>query len=183
MQNRYKTHDGKVCIELNLRVIQQLFDMRDPAPFRDRDLDDDAASYILSAVREFPLKTPLKLIIYFAEEQPGGVDESSIRAAVHNHFAHEATLAHRMLKSLFRDGEASLAIGSAFLAVCISLAGLLFRGTPSLFERVLGEGLLIIGWVAMWRPLDVFLYGWWPLLRQKRYLNKLANLEIELTSS
>lgn len=25
------------------------------------------------------------------------------------------------------------------------------------------EGLIILGWVANWRPIEVFLYDWWPL--------------------
>ena len=30
------------------------------------------------------------------------------------------------------------------------------------------EGLVIIGWVAMWQPVQVFLYGWWPIREQQR---------------
>ncbi len=28
---------------------------------------------------------------------------------------------------------------------------------------VIREGLLIGGWVAMWRPLEVCQYDWWPI--------------------
>ncbi len=39
------------CIDISLRLAEQLFDGRDPAPFRERDLDEDAADYILAAAQ------------------------------------------------------------------------------------------------------------------------------------
>ena len=40
------------------------------------------------------------------------------------------------------------------------------------------KALLIVGWVANWRPLEVFLYDWRPLrLRQKLY-DALSQMEI-----
>jgi hypothetical protein len=46
---------------------------------------------------------------------------------------------------------------------------------------VLQEGLLIMGWVAMWRPIDIFLYDWWPIWRHKRIHSRIARLPIELS--
>jgi hypothetical protein len=34
------------------------------------------------------------------------------------------------------------------------------------------EGLLIVGWVAMWRPLEIFLYDWRPIWRRCRLYAK-----------
>lgn len=39
---RYRREEGAVCIDLRLRSERQLFDLRDPAPFRERDLDHAA---------------------------------------------------------------------------------------------------------------------------------------------
>jgi len=43
---------------------------------------------------------------------------------------------------------------------------------------VLGEGLLILGWVALWRPLEIFLYEWWPLRRRMNVLRQLAQAPV-----
>jgi hypothetical protein len=48
--------------------------------------------------------------------------------------------------------------------------------------RILGEGLLILGWVAMWGPLDVFLYGWWPIVGRCRILERLAVVDVDLVA-
>ena len=38
--------------------------------------------------------------------------------------------------------------------------------------------MLIAGWVAMWRPLEIFLYDWWPIRRRIRVLGKLSAMPI-----
>jgi hypothetical protein len=43
---------------------------------------------------------------------------------------------------------------------------------------IFGEGMLIIGWVAMWRPLEIFLYEWVPIRRRCRILSKLAEMPV-----
>ena len=46
------------------------------------------------------------------------------------------------------------------------------------FGEFLSEGLLIIGWVANWRPAEIFLYDWRPMKRQREILDELANMDI-----
>jgi hypothetical protein len=44
--------------------------------------------------------------------------------------------------------------------------------------EILDEGLLIIGWVAMWRPLEIFLYEWVPLNRRCHTFTKLSKIPV-----
>jgi hypothetical protein len=46
--------------------------------------------------------------------------------------------------------------------------------------EVLGEGLLIIGWVALWRPVEMFLYDWWPVLRRAWRFEAIARMPVEV---
>jgi hypothetical protein len=48
------------------------------------------------------------------------------------------------------------------------------------WSQVAAEGLLIMGWVAMWRPIQTFLYDWWPIRRTCDIYAKLATLPVEL---
>ena len=41
------------------------------------------------------------------------------------------------------------------------------------FAGVARESLLIGGWVAMWRPLEVFLYDWWPIRAEAKSLRSI----------
>ena len=74
----------------------------------------------------------------------------------------------------------SLAIGIMFLIACLVLRrALVIRSLPT-DRAVIGEGLLILGWVAMWRPVEVLLDDWWPLARRRALLRRLAAIPIEV---
>jgi hypothetical protein len=32
----------------------------------------------------------------------------------------------------------------------------------------------------MWRPMEIYLYDWWPLLRRQRILKKLSRMPVEV---
>ena len=85
--------------------------------------------------------------------------------AIREFFAQRAHVSRRRLRELFRRGRTSLVIGITFLAVSLVLGDIVAR---LLGEQRVGEivrdSLLIGGWVAMWRPMEVFLYDWWPIL-------------------
>ena len=42
------------------------------------------------------------------------------------------------------------------------------------------EGLLIVGWVAMWRPLEVFLYDWWPIRAEAHLFDRLSTMPVRI---
>ena len=35
---------------------------------------------------------------------------------------------------------------------------------------------------SMWRPMEIFLYEWWPLARERRLLRRLAAARIEVVA-
>jgi len=49
-------------------------------------------------------------------------------------------------------------------------------------DYIVAEGLLIVGWVAMWGPLDIFLYGWWPIRSRYKLFDRLARIDVEMRS-
>ena len=76
-----------------------------------------------------------------------------------------------------------MVIGLTFLLACMLLRQ--FAGSidqPTLRE-VLKEGLVILGWVAMWRPLQIFLYDWWPIRHHARLYQRLADMPVRILPS
>ena len=49
----------------------------------------------------------------------------------------------------------------------------------SQLTRYFEEGLIIISWVANWKPLEIFLYDWWLVLRTR---NSIAARECDRRS-
>ena len=78
-------------------------------------------------------------------------------------------------------GKRSLLIGLAFLTLCLWTAEWL--GSLDTLPRILDvlrESLIIGGWVALWRPLEIFLYEWWPLRADMKLYERLADAAIEV---
>lgn len=42
---------------------------------------------------------------------------------------------------------------------------------------------MISGWVAMWRPIQIFLYDWWPVRNLQRLYDKLSRAPIDVSPS
>lgn len=180
-RSRYRHDEGIVCIDLKLREIAQLFDSRDPAPFLERDLDDNAVDYIVSAALEHSRGTPIKLVIHLPESASSNLQRDLIIDSIHNHFAYDAELVGRKLRHTLRTGQVSLIVGLLFLTGCLSLSHWLIAGMQTPSADIIREGLIILGWVAMWRPIDVFLYSWWPKLERKRTFERLSRVPIQFS--
>ncbi len=168
------TPESKV-IELRMRDIAQLFNSLDPSPFLERDLDANAEEFIVSWAAEIPMHYELKLMIHLASSPAPTIN---VHEAVRSYFQHRAEHKQREFSQLLWRGRLSLLVGVLFLAACLGgaeLVKLLFVGGV---ERIVREGLLIVGWVAMWRPLEIYLYDWWPLRTERRNLQRLARMEV-----
>lgn len=166
-------------IELNLRTLRQLFNSMDPSPFHDKDLDADADEFIASWAAEYPLKAPVTLRVHL-EEWPAEDPTKLIHVAIQHHFENRARIVDLEFRRLLRDGRASLAIGLLFLAVCY--LGIRFTATnKSAWAGYVAEGFTIAGWVAMWRPMQIYLYDWWPIRRKRQNFERLAQMSVEVT--
>ena len=96
-------------------------------------------------------------------------------------FGHRSETSRRRLRQLFRVGRTSLLIGLVFLAVTVAVGDLIANamGGQRLGE-ILRESLLIGGWVAMWRPLEIFLYDWWPIRAEARLCDRLSAMPVRI---
>lgn len=165
-------------IELELKNLGQLFNSIDPAPFPEKDLDDDIDAFLVSWAREYPDSAPLKVIIHLRELPRDAQPDELAEAALHHYFAYRADLAHREFRQLLRRGRTSLLIGLGFLCACLLLSRLLASFSSTQLSVIAQESLLIGGWVAMWRPLEILLYDWWPLRRNTHIYQKLAKAPV-----
>ena len=165
-------------LDLRLRELAQLFNSMDPAPFLERDLDRDAEEYIESWAMEHPAGSRFQITLHL-QQAPAQPDSGNLIAeAIHNFFAYKAELARRELRRLLSQGRISLVIGLCFLAACLAAADAIGRGGSGELTAIGRESFIINGWVAMWRPVDIFLYDWWPLLRRRRIYQSLGRAHV-----
>jgi hypothetical protein len=179
----YRREGEHGLIEIKLSTIQQLYATLDPAPFFEKDLDADAEEYILGAAQDLGFRAPIKLVFYLPPDQAESAEARDIERSIHNYFAYRLWAGERELRGLMRNGWIWLVVGLAFLAVCITARQFVLTFEPEPVAHVVAEGLLLVGWVAMWRPLQTFLYDWWPIRRRCRTLAALSTTPVEIRPS
>ena len=106
-----------------------------------------------------------------------------IERAIHHYFAYRVELNRLEFRHLMQDGRRSLFTGLVFLAACLTVSKLLVGEGGGTFPAIGREGLAIAGWVAMWRPMEIYLYDWWPLLRRQKILKKLSRMRVEYANT
>lgn len=166
-------------IELRVDEIAQLFHTLDPSPFRERDLDREAEEFIVGWARELPADQPIRIVVHLPENELQSKAAKDLAEAIRGYFAHRATVLQGDLTELFRIGRRSLGIGVMVLIACFALARLASGFVEQPLSRMIEESFLILGWVANWRPLEIFLYDWWPVARRRDLYRRLSGASVE----
>lgn len=168
-----------VTIEIQLQSLAQLFDSLDPAPFHDKALDRDAEAYLIESVDEAPQKAPLELVVRGPEALRASLPE--IDAAVHAHFQRELQHQEWKLRRRMRVGRLALLIGLLVLAVTLVARHLLdVAGNGN--AGVISEGLLIVGWVGLWRPAEMLLFERLESAADRAVLRRLSVIPIRFAA-
>ena len=153
------------------------------SPLVGRDLDEQVEAYILACAREMNAVHYSLVLHVPATEMPGETAAAALSDAIRAYFQYRRDEEARKLQALMRDGRQALAIGIAFLFVCGLLGWIALRELAAPLGTFLDEGLLIIGWVALWRPLEILLYDWRPIRRERRVLDALGRMPVAFRRS
>jgi len=171
-------------LELYLSDSRRLFNSMDPAPFRERDLDPEAAAYIVEWAEEVPAERPLGLVVRLGSGPVAATETAVVRDSVHDYFQRRAAATQRRLQQMLRLGRYSLLIALVFLAVVVvigeSLASVVNRER---YAALIEHSLVIGAWVALWRPLEIFLYDWWPVRAEARLYDRLGKMDVRLVEA
>jgi hypothetical protein len=172
-----KGADGVWEVRLVLANAEQFYHSLDPSPFRDRDLDRDAAAFIVEEVEELPKDEPVRLVLSVPADSLAPMAQAP--QAIRHYFERLAESTARQLRRMVRLAGHSLIIGMMFVFVVIAVARVLLEaaGEHTLLSALL-EGLTIVAWVALWRPTEMFLYDWWPVRARVRLYRRVANLPV-----
>jgi hypothetical protein len=180
---RHRRQPARGRIEISLRSINQLFNSLDPSPFYERDLENHAENYLVSWAGELPADAPLSLKLHLAEP-PAPQPAHWIESSIHHYFEERARLKRMELRALFRQGRLSLVIGLVFLGVCLLAGEWSTRLAPEgVLPSLLRESFMVAGWVAMWRPMQIYLYDWWPLRRQEKLYQRMSRMPVQVATA
>lgn len=171
--------DAKHNIDIRVHSARQLFDGRDPAPFRERDLDQNAVEYVIESAEDAPAGSKFQLVVWITDET-SPISDATIQQAVQSHFDYLLARLDRTLHKHVRQGQIKFLVGFSVLTAFLTLSRLMDVLPDGTVRRVVQEGLSIVAWVAMWRPLEVLLYDWWPLLVERRLLRRIRAADVSV---
>jgi len=163
-------------VNIHVRDLAQMFNSLDPSPFWDRDLDRTAAEFI---EEEFSEKRSAAVWYLHVHAQEGAASGKDLQEAVQNYYERLANSSRRALQDHLWMGELALAFGAAIFLACMGARGLL-RSAFAALSPMLDEGLIILAWLALWRPAEVLLYEWVPLYRKRRLYERLAAIRVSV---
>ncbi len=153
-----------------------MFNSFDPSPFWDRDLDKDAAQFI---EEEFSEKLSAGVWHLHVYVQEGATMESDLQTAVEHYYEFLASSARRRLRDQMASARLALLAGLGMFLVSMSARAILkaaLHGVP----QMLDEGLIILAWLALWRPAEMLVYEWVPLLRTRRLYERLSGIRVQV---
>jgi hypothetical protein len=159
-------------VRVRVRSLAQMFNELDPSPFWDRDLDPAAAQFIEDEFRERKSAQTWHLDVHVLD---GAELTTDLQAAVEHYYKRLASSERVKLRENLRVAEIALLGGIAIFLLCLTTRQLL---SDMAAPRFLSEGLIVLAWLALWRPTEALVYGWVPLYRQQRLYQRLASIRV-----
>jgi hypothetical protein len=169
---------GSATVSIHVHDLAQLFNSLDPSPFWDRDLDREAAEFIEDEFSDKRSADVWHLLVHAPE---GAAKAADLQEAVEHYYERLASSAHRDLREHLRLGQFALFGGIAIFVLSMGARELL-QGALHEMPRVLDEGLIILAWLALWRPAEALGYEWLPFVRKRRLYERLAGIRVSIRS-
>lgn len=132
-----------------------------------------------------PTPDPGELVLKIPAEQITPGLEATCRTAIAGVCAariEDLTQQRRATKLL---GRRELIFGLGFLAICLLIAIILETtvSNTEFFGHFLIEGVIIVGWIALWNPVDMLIYAPWPIDRDIRVYERIRALEVRIVAN
>lgn len=146
---------------------------------RKRALRSDVEEFIIEEAEALALKTAIHLKVHLAMSE--SKHEKDIASAVHKHFCYRKAQSQKKYKRLSKYGWRILFIALSLLALIFSITEIIFWLMPDnrviLFFR---ESFIILGWVVLWRPLELLVYDLYPIKQKINLFQRLERCSVEV---
>jgi hypothetical protein len=165
-------------INLQLQNINEL--LRLPVSFYIKStLQTDAEEFIVEEAEALPPKAAINIKVHLALSEVKHKDD--ISSAIRRHFCYRREQSQKEYKRIFKFGWRILFIALGLLAVIFSITEIAFYYMPDNKPvRFIHESFIILSWVALWRPLELLLYEWYPLKTDINLYTRLEHSNVQV---
>ena len=162
---------------IRLSSIDQLFSEFDARPVADRTLSDDARWYLLDEWERVRKGAPSYLTVYAPEADRTATDEDGVRSAIRTSLR-RASGPLRRVDPLSRHEKVAAIIGIVFLLACVMASTAMNQASNNVLVEGLAQGILLVGWVALWQPAARFVVEVVPHSFNRRRFAEFADLDV-----
>ncbi|MFZ4286732.1 hypothetical protein [Variovorax sp. HJSM1_2] len=123
-----------------------------------------------------------RLRITVTEQEVTPAQAETVTRALRVYCEQRAQALRREVARVRRNGRSGLKGGIPTLALALVLSALCeqFAPFPAAINRLFSEGLLVLGWVVLWHPLEILLYAWRAPIRLAKAYERLAQMPVLL---
>lgn len=163
-------------IDMRIESLDELFQPFDPAPMHQRALSDEADAYVLDRIDSGLPAERIALRILLPASESACCD--AVQSAFRDHFARGTIRLQNALRKHFATGRRTLAGAVALALVLVLLSQTVAELSDNSILQKLANGISIVVWVTLWRPIEFLLYDWRAMDRQLKTYRKLAKADV-----
>ena len=162
-------------IRLQLPALQNAFDRFDPAPLSARRLAPDVMAYVLARAEELDPESPISIVVHLPDDEFGPRRAQILSDAIRDHFHQQSDWERDERHEVFRTGRQYLVIGLAVFAFGALLLWVLqWAAENTALYTFARNSAVILAWVVIWRPAEIFLYDWLPIRKRRLLFDRIA---------
>jgi hypothetical protein len=162
---------------IRLTSIDQLFWEFDARPIAEREISADARWAMLDEWDRVRELEPSTLMIYAPASDRAATDEDAISRAIHSSLD-SASGPLKRVDPLSRQEKISLRLGLVFWFASILFSTGIDRSSQDVLAEGISQGIVVVGWVALWPPAARFMTEVVPHFFNRRRFAEFADIAV-----
>lgn len=162
---------------IHLSSMEELFVRYDARPVAARPLAADARGYLLDEWERVRDARPSTLTVYAPEADRAGTDEGAVATAIRTNL-HVYSGPLRRTGRLSRRERIGLGFGVVVMFGCIAVSAAIDRLSTNPIVEGISQGIVLVGWVALWAPAEHFVTEVLPHAVNRRRYAEFADVEV-----
>lgn len=175
--------DYRCEISLVLRHGHQLFENDLPLPAEHVSLSQPVLDFLEDSIDAHRDCSVFDLKIYMPEKDRETFESflvDDIATTFDRYFERHIQKQRQRLSDHFQQARKMLYLGLGFMLLCMLIRAIWVPEDTTTLMSSIREGLLVIGWVALWKPVEELIFNWWPIKDELRLWESFQRLRASI---
>jgi hypothetical protein len=188
-KERFTDNQDEAVFEMEVEDLKELVVAPDQDPYSDRPMEYLGQSGMMRMMHlfrptHFRQKGSYRLILRMPSEKASQETVSQAKALIRKYATRMIEDNENRIIQIKRKGRRLLPYAIIILLMCMAL-GILFGleefvDQSKVLALAISEGFYIVGWIALWRPMDVLLFDPMEVRMENRLLRALMDMHIDV---